>query len=129
MGGVWTAIRGLTWGPMQMDKEANTWGMFLHLSVFASYIVPLAGLVAPIVIWQLKKDELPRMNEHGKNLMNFFISYAIYGAIAVVLCLILIGVPLLVVLGLAGVVLPIIAALKASNGEVWPYPLTIKFFT
>ena len=112
-----------------MNKEANMWGLCLHLSVFAGYLIPFAGIVAPIVIWQLKKDELARIDDHGKNLINFFISYTIYGAIAFLLCFLLIGVPLVAILGVAGVVLPIIAAIKASNGQVWPYPFAIRFFS
>ena len=110
-----------------MEKEANTWGLILHLSVFASYAIPLAGVIAPIVIWQVKKDELPGIDDHGKNVVNFLISYAIYGAIALLLCLVLIGIPLLAILGILAVVFPIIGAIKASNGEIWAYPLVISF--
>lgn len=110
-----------------MDPETRQWGMILRLSVFAGYIVPLAGLIAPIVIWQIKKNELPGIDAHGKNLINWMISMLIYSAIAFVLCFILIGIPILLVLGVLGVVFPIIAAIKANNGEIWPYPLTIHF--
>lgn len=110
-----------------MDPETRQWGMILRLSVFAGYIVPLAGLIAPIVIWQIKKNELPGIDAHGKNLINWMISMLIYSAVAFVLCFILIGIPILLVLGVLGVVFPIIAAIKANNGEIWPYPLTIHF--
>ena len=111
-----------------MDKEANTWGMILHLSVFAGYVIPLAGVIAPIVIWQVKKDQLERIDEHGKNVANFMISYFIYGVIGVLLCFVLIGIPIVAILGIAGIVFPIIGAVKASSGEVWEYPLSIHFF-
>ena len=111
------------------ESEANMWGMILHLSVFAGYVVPFAGLVAPIVIWQLKKDEFPIIDAHGKNQLNWMISMLIYSALASLMVLIFIGFLLLPVLAVAAIVLPIIAAIKANNGEVWPYPLSIRFLS
>ena len=110
------------------SSDANTWGMILHLSIFAGYIIPLAGLVLPIVIWQVKKDQFPIIDEHGKIVVNWMISSLIYFIVGSLLSFILIGIPILVAVGIAAVVFPIIGGIKASNGEVWPYPLSIKFF-
>src|SRR5947207_2717362 len=52
-----------------MDQQTRQWAMVLHLSQFAGYAVPLAGLIAPIVIWQVKKNELPGIDAHGKIIM------------------------------------------------------------
>lgn len=111
------------------ESEGNMWGMILHLSVFAGYVVPLAGLVAPIVIWQIKKDQFPIVDEHGKNQLNWMISMLIYSAVSGLLIFVVIGIFLLAVLGIAAIVLPIIAGIKANNGEVWPYPLSIRFLS
>lgn len=115
------------------ESESKTWGMILHLSVFAGYVVPLAGLIAPIVIWQIKKDEFPILDAHGKNLMNFLITILIASVVAGLLTatviLAIIGIPLLIALGIAGIVMPIIAAIKANDGIVWPYPYTLKIFS
>ncbi len=100
--------------------------MFLHLSLLAGWVVPLAGLVAPLLIWQIKKADLPELDVHGKIVVNWIISYLIYFVGAVFLSLLLIGIPLLVGLGIAGVVFPIIGGVKANNGEVWSYPLSIR---
>ncbi|MEI8213380.1 MAG: DUF4870 domain-containing protein [Planctomycetota bacterium] len=105
-----------------MDKNERTWGMLLHFSVFAGYVLPLAGLIAPIVIWQIKKDEFPSIDVHGKNVMNFLISMFIYGVVAVLLTFVIIGIPLLALLGIVGIVFPIIGGIKANNGEIWKYP-------
>jgi len=105
-----------------MDKTERNWGMMLHLSVFACYVLPLAGLIAPIVIWQIKKDEFPSIDVHGKNVMNFLISMFIYGVVAVLLTFVIIGIPLLALLGIVGIVFPIIGGIKANNGEIWKYP-------
>jgi uncharacterized Tic20 family protein len=77
-----------------MDKESRMWAMILHLSVFAGYAVPIAGLAAPIIIWQVKKDEMPELDDHGRTVANFLISMAIYTVVSVLLCFLLIGVPL-----------------------------------
>lgn len=90
--------------------------------------MPFAGLVVPIVIWQLKKDEYPVVDEHGRVVMNWILSMFIYLAAGILLTFILIGIPLLFALGIAALVFPIVGAVKANNGEVWPYPLSIKFF-
>ena len=105
-----------------MDKTERNWGMMLHLSVFACYVLPLAWLIAPIVIWQIKKDEFPSIDVHGKNVMNFLISMFIYGVVAVLLTFVIIGIPLLALLGIVGIVFPIIGGIKANNGEIWKYP-------
>lgn len=109
------------------DPQTRQWGMILHLSLFSSYIIPLAGIIAPIVIWQIKKDQLPAMDAHGKNLVNFFLSMMIYSSISFVLTFVLIGIPMMMALGVMGVAFPIIAAVKANNGEIWKYPAAIPF--
>ncbi|WP_437205900.1 DUF4870 domain-containing protein [Planctomicrobium sp. SH664] len=109
------------------EQQVRTWAMALHLSQFAAYFVPIAGIVAPIVIWQLQKDKMPQLDPHGRNIVNWLISQFIYLAISGLLVFVLIGFPLLIVFSLLGVIFPIIGAVKAMNGEVWKYPLTIEF--
>ncbi len=109
-----------------MDQNTRTWAMVLHLSVFAGYIVPLAGLVVPIVVWQLKKEEMPALDDHGKMVVNFLISMLIYSVISFVLVFAFIGIPLLFALSIIGIVFPIIGGIKANGGELWQYPLILK---
>jgi uncharacterized protein len=110
-----------------VEQETKTWGLFLHLSLLAGLLVPYAGFIAPIVIWQVKKNELPAIDLHGKNVTNWIISMVIYSIVAIVLSFFCIGFVLLIALGIVGIVCPIIGAIKAQNGEVWKYPLTITF--
>ena len=107
--------------------DANTWGVFIHLSQFLAYLLPLAGIIAPIVLWQLKKDESEIINLHGKIVMNWLLTEFILLILAVMLCFVLIGFPLLLILTAVGIVFPIIGAVKASKGEIWPYPCSIRF--
>lgn len=110
------------------DKETNTWALILHLSVLSGLIVPMAGLIVPVVIFILKKDQIPGLVPHGHVVFNWLISVLIYAVISMVLLLIGIGALLLAVLAILSLVFPIIGAVKASEGKVWPYPLSIKFF-
>ena len=112
---------------LEHSKEAKMWGLFLHLSQFLGHF-SLLGYAAPIVIWQIKKDELPELDAHGKNVVNWMISLLIYLCVSAVLIVVIIGIPMLIVLGVLAIIFPIIGALKANNGEVWRYPLSISFF-
>jgi uncharacterized protein len=76
--------------------------------------------------WQLKKQEMPELDAHGKMVANFIINMLIYSAIACVLALVLIGFLIFVVLGVIAVAYPLIGGIKASNGEFWKYPLVIE---
>ena len=99
----------------------------MHLSVLAGYAVPIAGIVVPIAIWQMKKDSLPNIDAHGKNAVNWIISLILYLVVSAILAIVVIGVPLLFALAVVAVVFPIVAAIKANNGEVWKYPMSISF--
>lgn len=108
--------------------DENTWGMFIHLSQFCGYLIPLAGLIVPIVLWQTKKQDSKVIDRHGRIVANWIISELIYGAVGFLLCMIFIGVPLLFVLAIIAIAFPIIGGIKAKNGQAWSYPLSIPFF-
>jgi uncharacterized protein len=111
------------------EQQTRLWAMLLHLSQLAGYfLVPLAGLIAPVVIWQLKKTELPGIDAHGKVVMNWILSALIYGMVCFALCFAFVGAPLFMVLGILAIVFPVIGGIKANNGELWEYPLSIPFF-
>jgi uncharacterized Tic20 family protein len=111
------------------EEEERTWAMILHLSQFAYYVVPVAGIVAPIVIWQIKKDEFPSLDAHGKVVTNWLITAFVAFCICIPLMFVVIGIPLFIALTIAHVAFAAIGAIKAYSGEVWPYPCTlIKIF-
>ena len=111
------------------DRETDQWALWLHLSLFSGYVIPLGGLVVPIVIWQVKKQDLPGIDQHGKNATNWILSMLIYYVACVPLLFVLIGIPLMIALTVCGIIFPIVAAIKGSSGEVWSYPLAIRFFS
>ena len=102
----------------------RTYLMLMHLSQFASWLIPLVGIIVPILMWTTNKDNNAEVDRHGKNILNFTISYAIY---SIALFIIIIGIPFVFVLFAIYAIAVIIASVKASNGEYWQYPLTIQF--
>lgn len=114
--------------PMSLQTpEQKQTGMFLHLSQLLNLIIPPAGIIVPIVIWQTQKDKMPALDAHGKMVTNFMISCLIYWAVSIVLAFVLIGFLGFAALIVISIVFPIIGGIKANNGELWEYPLTIKF--
>jgi len=109
-------------------KDLKQWAMILHLSVLAGLVVPFAGLLAPIIIFILKKEEMPGLVPHGYVIFNWLISALIYSVVCAILTIVLVGLLGFIALAILCIVFPIIGAIKASEGEVWPYPLSIKFF-
>lgn len=109
-------------------KEDNQMLMWLHLSQLLSLFTGFGGLIAPIIIWQVKKDEIINMDEQGKEVVNFQISLILYAIISGILALVLIGFALLIIVAIIGLILPIINGIKANNGQKdIRYPLTIRF--
>ncbi len=102
----------------------NTYLMLMHLSQFGGIVIPLAGFVLPILMWIANKEENGRVDLHGKNILNFMISYTIYAAVAAIT---LIGIPIAIIIGLLFVIFVVIATIKANNGEFWRYPFIIQF--
>jgi len=104
-----------------LSSEDKIWVILCHLSLLLG-----VGFVLPLIIFLVKKQEAPRTAEHAKEALNFHISVYLYGIVSVVLCTVLIGFLLLPVIGIGAIVYAIIAAVKASNGEFYRYPLTLR---
>jgi uncharacterized protein len=108
-----------------VEKQTRLWAMLLHLSLLLGFSV--IGFAVPILIWQIKKTDLPDIDEHGKIVCNWLISACLYGGACILLWFTFVTIPLTILLGVLAVVFPIIGAIKANNGEVWKYPLSISF--
>lgn len=103
------------------------WGMLCHLSALLALVgVPLGNLVGPLIVWLMKKNEFPFVDAQGKESLNFQMSMTLYGVVAAAASVILIGIPFLVAVVLADLVLVVVAALKVGNGEPFRYPFTLK---
>jgi len=107
---------------------ARTWEMLCHLSALAGFVVPFGSLLGPFLVWQLKKNEFPSVDAHGKQALNFQLSCLIYALFAAILIFVLIGLPLLIAVGVFNVVCILLATIRVNNGQAWHYPLAITFF-
>ncbi|RJE85687.1 DUF4870 domain-containing protein [Paenibacillus sp. 1011MAR3C5] len=101
--------------------------MLCHLVAFSTFFIPFGSIIGPLLIWLIKKDQSPYVNEHGKESLNFQISILIYCIISSILIIVFIGVLLLIAIGITWFILVIIASIKANEGSVYRYPLTIRF--
>jgi uncharacterized Tic20 family protein len=115
-------------GSKEINKDARMWAMICHLAGLAGIILPASGnIVAPLIIWQIKKENNPFIDEQGKEAVNFQISMSIYFFASVFLCIFCVGAFLVVATIIVFFVFLLIAAVKANNGYHYRYPLTIRF--
>ena len=111
-----------------ISKDDRTWGMLAHLSAIVGYfIIPFGNIIAPLVIWLVKKDQSWFVDNQGKEALNFQISMTLYAFVSGILMLVLIGFVLIVIVYIIGLVLTIVATIKANEGVLYRYPLTIRF--
>jgi uncharacterized Tic20 family protein len=114
----------------ELSKDVRMWAMFCHLAGLAGFVVPviLSGIIAPLIIWQIKKDDHPFVDENGKEALNFQISIGIYALVSTILIFAFcIGAFLLMAVAIFNLVFLLIAAIKANNGQHYSYPLCIRF--
>jgi uncharacterized protein len=122
------------------EQEIRTWSMLCHLSALAILFIPFGNLLGPLIVWQIKRKDLPEIDPHAKESINFQITLVIitiifsiflagsigYGIlIQSPLTMITSGVGLALFLAfihLVGLLLVIIAGIKANNGELYNYP-------
>ncbi|MFL6541527.1 MAG: DUF4870 domain-containing protein [Chthoniobacterales bacterium] len=109
------------------STTVRTWTILAHAIALIGFFVPIAGhIVGPLVIWLAKRDESPEIDLHGKESVNFQISMLIYNVIAGLLCFVLIGIPILIILHFLNIVFVVIAAIQASDGKLFRYPLSLR---
>ena len=107
--------------PPPANSDEQLWIVFSHISILLG-----VGILLPLIIYLVKKDDSPRVSEHAKEALNFHISVFIYSLACAITC---IGVPLAVVIGIGAMVYAIIAAVKASDPVPYRYPLTMRLVT
>ena len=105
---------------MSKNNSNNDLGFLAHL------LGILTGFIGPLITYCVAEDD--SLKEHSKKALNWQFSLLIYFVISFILIFVLIGFLLLIVLAILNLVFPIIAIVKATNGELWDYPLAIKFF-
>lgn len=112
------------------DKDACMWAMLCHLvSLLGLGSIPLANLLGPLILWLVKKDSHPFIDDQGKESLNFQITMMIIQFVAAATFCVGIGFILFPIVALYGIVMPIIAAVKSNKGERYRYPATLRLIT
>jgi uncharacterized Tic20 family protein len=106
------------------SRDERSWSVATHLSALSALFIPLGHLLGPLVIWLIKRSEMPMVDRHGKEVLNFQITVTIASFLCGLLTFVGIGLVLLFVLLVADAVLVIMAAVKTSRGETFSYPFT-----
>lgn len=118
--------------------EERQWAMFAHLSALLGAVLTGAFgggwgcFIGPLVIWLIKKDTMPFVNDQGKEALNFNITVAIAFVVLFLMSVMTLGlglilaIPLWIIIGIAWLVFTIIAAIKANEGVLYRYPFTLR---
>jgi hypothetical protein len=109
-------------------RQDNQLLVLTHLSQLLDLVTGMGGLIVPLIIWLTQKDKVVGMELHGKMILNFQISILIYSIISIPLIFLFgLGIFMLIGIAIIALVLPILNAIKVSNGEMPGYPLSIEF--
>ncbi len=108
------------------NKNEQNMGMLCHLLALAGCLVPFGHIVGPLVLWMIKREEMPFVESQGKESLNFQISVTIYGIVAFISMFLLIGFILLPAVLLFDLVCVILASVETANGKPYRYPLCIR---
>tara|TARA_B110000438_G_scaffold106721_1_gene104962 strand:- start:105 stop:602 length:498 start_codon:yes stop_codon:yes gene_type:complete len=109
--------------------EENVFCMLIHLSQLANFVVPFSGVILPIVMWATEKENSKKVDMHGRIVFNWLISSIIYFICSLILSIVFIGIFMLIALGIASVIFTILGGIKANEGKIWKYPMSIRFFS
>lgn len=112
---------------LETNPEAKNMGALVHAVSFAGYIIPLGSVLGPLIVWLMKRDEFAFANECGKSCLNFKISVMLYAFVCMLLMFVGVGFILIGALALFDIVCTILAIIRATEGKVYQYPMSIKF--
>lgn len=113
--------------PKQESSMDTGWAMLCHLIGFVGLIFPFGNILAPLIVWVYKKHESSFVDFHGREAVNFQISVSIYYVICIILSLVIVGLILLPLLAAFQAIAMIVAAIAAANGNLFRYPLSMRF--
>ena len=108
------------------SAEERNWAMAAHLSALSTFLIPFGNVLGPLVVWLVKRDTMPLVADQGKEALNFNITALGAFLIGAILTVVLVGFLVMAAVGIAWLVLTIIAAIAASKGETYRYPFTLR---
>ena len=109
------------------DKEQRTWAKFCHLSALAGLLFPFGSVIGPLIVWLVKKEEMPLVAEHGRKSLNFQLTMMIAYIVCFMLMFVVVGVILLPLVALFSLIMVVVSAIKANDGKEVKYPMAIEF--
>lgn len=119
--------------PGPSEAEIRQWNMWCHLSALAGLLVPFGNVLGPLIVWQIKKAEIPSVEVHGRAALNFQLTVLIAVVAGFMLALVLsffcfgwLLFPAVMLIGIAGIAFSIIAGIKANEGREYQYPFSFK---
>ncbi|MEM7228613.1 MAG: DUF4870 domain-containing protein [Planctomycetota bacterium] len=115
-----------------IPKDQRTWGFLAHLTALSGVIgIPFGQIIGPLVIWLIKKDEMPFVDEHGRESLNFQITVTIVlfalGVLSIIPFVICLTLPLFATALIVDIVFVIMATIAANEGRPYRYPMTARF--
>jgi uncharacterized protein len=131
------------------EQNVRTWSMLCHISALAGLFFSLGNIIGPLLVWQIKKNELPEIEPYGKEAVNFQLTILIFNIIAGIVVAGILGYGfgfgslwrspfaflgggfglgvIISIINFVAWVLAVIAGLRANNGEFYKYPVAIRF--
>ncbi len=113
---------------LSTSPNDRMWAMLCHLGTLATFF-PFANVILPLLIWSMKKEDSPFINDQGKEALNFQITIMIGYAICIPLFFLFIGIPLIAALGIYHIVFSIVAAIKSNEGLAYRYPFALRLIS
>lgn len=111
----------------EIGQEERAWAMATHLSsLIGFFTVGFGAILGPLIVWLIKKESMPFVDEQGKEALNFQITMMLAAIVSGILVLVLVGILLLAAVAIFDLVMVIIASIKAYEGEHYRYPLSLR---
>lgn len=106
----------------------RNWAAACHLAALCGYAsMPMGFVLGPLIVWAIARDKHPLVDDQGKEAINFQLSILLYTLACIPLICLCVGIVLLILLSLMNFIFIIVATVRASSGERYRYPLTIRF--
>ena len=112
---------------VERDRDINQKAMYIQLSAFAGYIIPLGSVIVPVILWMIWREKDPYIDEMGREAANFQLSMILYYIISFILCFIIIGFFLITAALIFHLTFIIIGCIQTSRGASYRYPMIIRF--
>jgi uncharacterized protein len=110
---------------VSQTSSDRLWSVLCHLSYF--FGLALLSFIFPMTVYLVMRTDSPFVTHHAKEALNFHLSLLVYAICCIPLCFLIVGIPMLIVIGIVGIVCSIVASVKASEGVYYQYPLAIRF--